>query len=81
MCPVTTPSGPVSDAMDVTKEMGEGTIVDCSDRGSQDDRTEDVGAVDDGVREDRKASGQLDEGTHQGRSGWASIRCASLSRA
>ena len=43
------------DAVDVAEQLGEGAIVDCGDGGAQDDRAEDVGAVDDGVGEDRVA--------------------------
>ena len=48
--------------MDVAGQLGEGAIIDCGDGGAQDDRAEDVGAVGDGVGEDREAGEDFDEG-------------------
>ena len=49
------PETDVGDAVDVAEQLGERAIVDRGDGGAQDDRAEDVGAVDDAVGEDREA--------------------------
>jgi hypothetical protein len=55
----------VGDAVDVAHRLGQGAIIDRRDGRTQDERAEDVGAVDKRVGEDRDAGEDFDSSPHQ----------------